>query len=40
VLEALNRFDIPQNWNGHKRTDHLPFDFYYLNHQLLKDSTE
>jgi hypothetical protein len=40
VLEALDRFGIPQNGNGHKRVGHLPFGFDYLNHQLVKNSAE
>jgi hypothetical protein len=30
VLKALDRFSIPRNGNGHKRTGHLPFGFDYL----------
>jgi predicted DNA-binding protein YlxM (UPF0122 family) len=40
VLEALDRFGIPRNGNGHKRTGHLPFGFDYLGHQLVKNGTE
>ena len=40
VLEALDRFGIPQNGNGHKRTGHLPFGFDFLNHQLAKNKAE
>jgi predicted DNA-binding protein YlxM (UPF0122 family) len=40
VLEALDRFGIPKNGNGRKRTGHLPFGFDYLNHQLVKDRAE
>jgi predicted DNA-binding protein YlxM (UPF0122 family) len=40
VLKALDRFGIPVNGNGHKRTGHLPFGFDYLNHQLVKNGTE
>ena len=40
VLDALDRFGIPRNVNGRKRTGHLPFGFDYLNHQLVKNSTE
>jgi hypothetical protein len=40
VLEALDRFGIPLNGNGHKRTGHLSFGFDYLNHQLVKNSAE
>jgi predicted DNA-binding protein YlxM (UPF0122 family) len=40
VLEALDRFGIPQNGNGHKRTGHLPFGFDFLNHLLVKNKAE
>ena len=40
VLEALDRFGIPKNGNGHKRVGPLPFGFDYLNHQLVKDRAE
>jgi predicted DNA-binding protein YlxM (UPF0122 family) len=40
VLEALDRFGIPQNGNGHKRTGHLPFGFDYLNYQHVKNKAE
>jgi hypothetical protein len=40
VLDALDRFDIPQNRNGHKRIGPLPFGFDYLNHQLVKNGAE
>ena len=40
VLDALDRFGISQNGNGHKRTGHLPFGFDYLNHQLVKNGAE
>jgi site-specific DNA recombinase len=40
VLEALGRFGIPQNGNGHKRIGHLPFGFDYVNHQLLMNKGE
>ena len=40
VLEALDRFGIPRNGNGHKRTGHVPFGFDYLNHRLVKNSAE
>jgi len=40
VLEALDRFGIHQNGNGHKRTGHLPFGFDYLNCQLVKNKAE
>ncbi len=40
VLEALDRFDIPQNGNGHKRTGHLSFGFDCLDHQLVKNNAE
>ncbi len=40
VLEALDRFGIPQNGNGHKRTGHLPFGFNFLNYKLVKNKAE
>ena len=40
VLDALDRFDIPQNRNGHKRIGPLRFGFDYLNHQLVKNGAE
>ena len=40
MLEALDRFGIPRNGNGRKRTGHLPFGFDYLNHQLVKNGAE
>jgi hypothetical protein len=40
VLEALHRFDIPQNGNGHKRPGHIPFGFDYLNYRLVKNKAE
>jgi predicted DNA-binding protein YlxM (UPF0122 family) len=40
VLAALDRFDIPQNRNGHKRIGPLPFGFDYLNHRLVKNGPE
>jgi predicted DNA-binding protein YlxM (UPF0122 family) len=40
VLDALDRFDIPQNRNGHKRIGPLPFGLDYLNHQLVKNGAE
>jgi hypothetical protein len=40
VLEALDRFGIHQNGNGHKRVGPLPFGFDYLNHQLVKNKGE
>jgi hypothetical protein len=40
VLEALDRFGIPLNGNGHKRTGHLPFGFDYINHKLVKNGAE
>ncbi|MBE3063539.1 MAG: recombinase family protein, partial [Spirochaetes bacterium] len=40
VLEALDRFGIPQNGNRHKRVGPLPFGFDYLGHQLVKNGTE
>lgn len=40
VLEALDRFGIPQNGNGHKRPGHIPFGFDYLNYRLVKNKAE
>jgi hypothetical protein len=40
VLEALRRFGIPQNGNGHKRVGPLPFGIDYLNYQLVKNQAE
>ena len=40
VLDALDRFDIPQNRNGHKRIGPLPFGFDYLDHQIVKNGAE
>jgi len=40
VQETLDRFGIPQNWNGHKRVGPLPFGFDYLNHKLVKNRAE
>jgi len=40
VLKALDRFGIPKNGNGRKRTGHVPFGFDYLNHRLVKNSAE
>lgn len=40
VLEALDRFGIPRNRDGRRRTGHLSFGFDYLNHQLVKNSAE
>ena len=40
VLEALDRFAIPRNGNGRKRTGQLPFGFDYLNYQLVRNSAE
>jgi site-specific DNA recombinase len=40
VLGALNRFAIPRNGNGRKRTGQLPFGFDYLNYQLVENATE
>jgi hypothetical protein len=40
VLKALDRFGIPRNGNGRKRTGHLPFGFDYLNQQVVKNGTE
>ena len=40
VLEALDRFAIPPNGNGRKRTGQLPFGFDYLDHQFLKNDAE
>ncbi len=40
VLKALDRFAIPRNGNGHKRTGQLPFGFDYLNCQLVENAAE
>jgi Recombinase len=40
VLDALDRFYITQNRNGHKRIGPLCFGFDYLNHQLVKNGAE
>jgi len=40
VLEALDRFGIPRNGNGHTRTGHLPFGFDFPNHQPVKNGAE
>ncbi len=40
ALEALDRFAIPRNGNGRKRTGQLPFGFDYLDHQLMKNGAE
>jgi hypothetical protein len=37
VLEALDRLGIPQNGNGHKRTDHVPFGLDFLNYQRVSN---
>jgi hypothetical protein len=40
VLDALDRFDIQQNRNGHNRIGPLPFGFDYISHKLVKNGTE
>jgi hypothetical protein len=40
VLEALDRFGIPQNGNGHRRPGHIPFGFDYLSYRLVKNKAE
>ena len=40
VIDALDRFSIPRNGNGRKRTGQLPFGFDYLDHQLVKNGGE
>lgn len=40
VLEALDRFGIPQNGNGRKRVGPLPFGFDYLNYKLVNNKAE
>ena len=40
VLGALDRFGIPRNGNGRKRTGQLPFGFDYLNYQLVENAAE
>jgi hypothetical protein len=40
VLDALDRFGIPPNEGGGKRTGTLPLGFDYLNHQLVKNGAE
>ena len=40
VLNALDRFSIPRNGNGHTRIGPLPFGFDYINHQLVTNRSE
>ena len=40
VLEALDRFGIPQNGNGRTHPGQLPFGFDYLNYRLVKNKAE
>ena len=40
VLEALDRFGIPRNRDGRRRTGHLPFGFGYISHKLVKNGAE
>jgi len=40
VLEALDRFAIPPNGDGRKRTGQLPSGFDYLDHQIVKNGAE
>jgi hypothetical protein len=40
VLNALNRFSIPRNGNGHTKIGPLPFGFDYLNHKFVKNQAE
>lgn len=40
VLGALDRFAVPRNGNGRKRTGQLPFGFDYLNYQLVENGAE
>ncbi len=40
VLEAVERFSIPRNGDGRKRTGHLPFGFEYVNYRLVKNGAE
>ena len=40
VLEALNRFGIPENGNRRTHSGQLPFGFNCLNYKLVKNSAE
>ena len=40
VLEARDRFGIPQNGSGHKRSGYIPFGYEYLNYRLVKNEAE
>jgi hypothetical protein len=40
VLEALKRFNILQNGNGHKQVGPLPFGFDYINQKLVENKRE
>ena len=40
VLKALDRFGIPRNDGGRKRTGPMAFGFDDINHQLMKNATE
>ena len=40
VLEAINRFGIPQNGNGHRHPGQIPFGFDYTDYHLVKNKTE
>jgi hypothetical protein len=36
----MDRLDIPQNGNGHKRSGQILIGFEYTNYQLLKSTAE
>jgi hypothetical protein len=40
VLEAINRFGIPQNGNEHKHPGQIPFGYDYTDFHLVKNKTE
>jgi hypothetical protein len=40
VLEAMKRFGIPQNGNGHKHPGQIPFGYEYTDYHLVKNKSE
>ena len=40
VLEAINRFRIPQNGNGHKHPGQIPLGYDYTEYRLVKNKSE
>jgi len=40
VAEAMKRFGIPQNGNGHKHPGQIPFGYDYTDYHLVKNKNE